>query len=88
MTPAELKSLYEENEEGRALFFTRETMRFFGDTMTNYKVSRVTVIDKYGEKPTQQDAYKLFRKQPVKHGLDSPAFFSLQGKQLCGVKEI
>lgn len=63
MTSSELKYQYEANNPN-GFFFTRDTMKFFGDTMRNYGV-----ID-------HGDRYELHRKQPVKHGLTSSAFFT------------
>jgi len=76
MTPARLRALVE--EAGREpYFFTRETMRFFGDTMANYSVSRepVTFQTYSGETVT---CWELCRKRPVKHGLRSPAYFDVE----------
>lgn len=44
-------------------FFTRETMRFFGDTMRNYGVRDAGT------------AWELYRRRAVKHGLRSSAYF-------------
>lgn len=44
-------------------FFDRDTMKFFGDTMANYGV---------------RDAgpyWELYRRRPVKHGLNTSAYF-------------
>lgn len=44
-------------------FFTRSTMRFFGDTMKNYSVRQpVTVVTNMGE---TMKAYELVRRHPV-----------------------
>lgn len=64
MTSSELKYQYELNNNPGAFFFTRSTMRFFGDTMRNYGVI------------THDDCYELHRKQPVKHGLTASRFFN------------
>jgi hypothetical protein len=48
---------------GGSEFFTRDTMRFFGDTMRNYGVK---------DKGTY---FELYRKNPVKHGLKNSAYF-------------
>jgi len=63
MTSSELKYKYEANNP-HGFFFTRETMRFFGDTMRNYGVV------------THKDSYELHRKTPVNGGLRSSRFFS------------
>ena len=63
MTPSELK--YNVETRGtETFFFTRKTMKFFGDTMRNYGV---------------RDAghcWELYRKHPVAHGLNSSAYFN------------
>jgi hypothetical protein len=51
-------------------FFERSTMKFFGDTMANYTVSSKTVDYKGVQ------CYELRRRKPVKHGLQSSAFFN------------
>ena len=53
-------------------FFTRKTMSFFGDTMRNYGVRKV-IIDTHKEKAVR--AYELYRRRPVKHGMQSSAYF-------------
>lgn len=54
-------------------FFTREAMRFFGDCMSNYGIRQpVSVETNVGE---TVPAYELVRRHPVKHGLDSSAWF-------------
>ncbi len=89
MTPSELKALYERNEEGAALYFTRDTMKFFGDTMKNYGVRKIQVAEKWDEsKPEPFEAWELYRIKPVKHGLKSSSYFALDGKLLIGVKPL
>jgi len=61
MTPSELKFNVEQGKD--CFFFRRDTMRFFGDTMRNYGVRDAG------------DCWELYRKQPVKHGLQESAFF-------------
>jgi|KBSMisStandDraft_5_1062788.scaffolds.fasta_scaffold1183956_3 hypothetical protein len=76
MTPALLRANVE--AAGREpYFFTRESMRFFGDTMANYAVTREPVTFKTysGETVT---AWELRRKRPVKHGLRAPAYFDVE----------
>lgn len=53
-------------------FFTRSTMRFFGDTMQNYSLSS-TVVTNRNRKIV--DVWKLSRKKPVKCGLQKPTYF-------------
>lgn len=62
MTPSQLKAHYEENNPG-GHFFTRSTMRFFGDTMRNYGCC------------DGGEFWILHRKRPVKNGVQSNAYF-------------
>ena len=62
MTPSELKRKHKElNSESH--FFDYSSMRFFGDTMRNYGVREL------------EDVWVLYRKHPVKHGLNTVTFF-------------
>ena len=62
MTPSELKRQYEiAHPDG--LFFSRNNMKFLGDTMSNYGV---------------RDAgthWELYRKRPVKAGVRNSMYF-------------
>jgi len=49
-------------------FFTRDTMRFFGDTMANYGVRSNNIKG--------LPVWELYRKKPVKHGLINSSYFS------------
>ena len=71
MTASDLKWEVE-NAGHETYFFTRSTMKFFGDTMSNYGC-RKTVIDTRKEKDVE--VYELHRKRPVKHGLQSSTYF-------------
>ena len=80
MTATELKSNVEQGQD--RYFFTRDTMRFFGDTMHNYGVkdggTRLSNWDKEGkyiEAPRTIEVWELYRKHPVKHDLQSSAYF-------------
>ena len=42
MNPSKLKALHQSTASG-SFFFSRKTMKFFGDTMANYAVSKKTV---------------------------------------------
>ena len=53
-------------------FFTRSSMRFFGDTMANYGIRQPITI-KTSNGPVM--AYELVRRSPVKHGLRCSAWF-------------
>jgi hypothetical protein len=63
MRPCELKRNAERSDLGK-LFFVRETMKFFGDTMANYGVRDAG------------DSWELHRKRPVRNGLRSSHFFN------------
>jgi hypothetical protein len=81
MTPSELKYNVERGQD--RFFFTRETMKFFGDTMRNYGVRDGGTIpyhwdddgNNYSETPRTIEVWELYRKHPVKHGLDTSAYF-------------
>ena len=72
MTPSELKYHVEQTDGGRH-FFTRKTMKFFGDTMRNYGVRSATVETCTGE---IVECWELYRRRPVMHGLQSSAYFA------------
>ena len=74
MTASELKRQYQAH--GNDYFFDRSSMKFFGDTMSNYYVPAATVnIETYsGDVHT---CYELQRRRPVKHGLYSSHFFDV-----------
>lgn len=67
-------------------FFTRKTMRFFGDTMHNYGIKDGGTIEthwdesgnNYSETPRTIEIWELYRKRPVKYGLQSSAYFDKQ----------
>jgi len=62
ITQYELKRLVE-NSGNERYFFTRKTMRFFGDTMRNYGVR------------DGGNVWILYRRKAVKHGLKESAYF-------------
>jgi hypothetical protein len=78
MTASQFKARLEEKFP-KSYFFSRNTMRFFGDTMKNYGV-RKTVIDTRDEKDVP--VYELYRRHPVKHGLQSSAYFGVDRFQI------
>lgn len=64
MTASELKYSHETNNPD-SCYFSRASMKFFGDTMANY-----------GVKHHKKDGYyELHRKKPVKYGNQSSAYF-------------
>lgn len=65
MTPSDLKSALE--DAGNLQFFDCKTMRFFGDTMRNYGVRQATVDN--------QPCWELYRRRPVKMGLQKSTYF-------------
>ena len=83
MTSSELKAMIE--ARGTAShFFTRKTMKFFGDTMSNYGV-RETVIDTWSEENVL--VYELYRRHPVKHGLQTSAYFRKDTLKTAHIKK-
>lgn len=66
MTPSELK--YNVEKGGDSYFFTRDTMRSFGDTMSNYGCRSATLDG--------AEVWELYRKRPVKNGLSCSAYFT------------
>jgi hypothetical protein len=70
MTPKQLKDQL--NAKG-SKFFTPNNMKFAGDTMRNYGVSGpMEIVTNNGDKAT---VYELYRKKPVKNGLQKSAYF-------------
>lgn len=71
-TSSDLKYAHEEAYPN-SHFFTRKTMKFFGDTMANYGICQpVTVVTSDGQ---LKQAYELYRKRAVKCGLRSSVWF-------------
>lgn len=79
MTPSELKRKVQEAGHD-PYFFSRENMRFFGDTMRNYGVRTdyVEVQGMHDPYPQKIEVWELYRKHPVKHGNQSSAYFCKQ----------
>lgn len=71
MTPSALK-FHIEQANPQSRYFCRENMRFAGDRMSNYGV-RETTIDTWTEEAVP--VYELYRRKPVKHKLQSSAYF-------------
>lgn len=80
MTPSELKYQIE-NTGKENHFFDRKTMKFWGDTMKNYGVRSCIVLaqfneqGEYNEQGYETEAWELYRKHPVKHGMNKSAYF-------------
>jgi hypothetical protein len=80
MSPSELK--YQVESRGtESHFFSRRTMKFFGDSMRNYGVRSVTITANYDTEGNYHkqgvtvECWELYRKQPVKNGLQISTFF-------------
>ncbi len=54
-------------EKTGSVFFTRDSMKFFGDRMSNYGVRKLELNGRI--------YYELFRRKPVKNGLFKSAYF-------------
>jgi len=80
MTSSELK--YKIEQAGHEpYFFSRDTMRFFGDRMSNYGVRETVITTNMGE--TEIAVYELYRRRPVKHGLRDSAYFRKDTLERC-----
>lgn len=80
MTPQELK-MHLENKGSK--HFTRENMRFAGDSMGNYGVRSATIttmeLNEAGTHynvPTKIEVWELYRKKPVMYNLQKSAYFT------------
>lgn len=85
MTPSELK-YHVENSADESHFFSRKSMSFAGDTMRNYGVRSASVVTNYNaagdyvcKDGMAVECWELYRKRPVKHGLQSSAYFAKDG---------
>jgi len=81
MTSSELKQLYESNNPA-GYFFSRRTMRFFGDTMSNFSVRDAGKVKSMTENGIEEvDAWELIRRRPI-HGMHGHcAYFSKDNGQ-------
>lgn len=75
-TPSQLRAAHEEAHP-ESLFFSRENMRFAGDTMANFAVAPdpVTFSTYSGETVT---CWRLCRRRAVKHGLRGAFYFDCE----------
>lgn len=75
-TASDLKFAVEQSGN-EPYFFTRETMKFFGDTMRNYGVRGPITIEAHNgfTDSGKISVYELFRRRPVKHNLTDSAYF-------------
>jgi len=69
MTPSELK---ERVTQIGNWYFSRSSMKFFGDTMSNYGVRSKPV------KINGVDCWELYRKKSVRGGLSGSAYFNCE----------
>lgn len=80
MTPSELKAAVE-SRGTESFFFCRENMKFSGDSMKNYGVCAATIRAHYDdagnfcEGGVTREVWELYRKRPVKNGLQESAYF-------------
>lgn len=74
MTAYELRRCVE-SRGTKTHFFSRENMRFAGDTMRNYGVRRAKIRTYSGE---VVECWDLYRRRPVKYGLRTSAYFSAE----------
>ena len=87
MTPSELKRQHEEHNP-HSLFFSRNNMKFAGDTMRNYYVPAETIMAVLRD-GTEVECYELQRRHPVKCGLNSSAYFDTQEfAQVLGIHRL
>jgi len=76
MTASRLKASYESIIDG--MFFTRNNMKFAGDTMSNYYVPAATVMVETWSNDQPIECYELQRRKPVKHGLSGSSYFNAE----------
>jgi hypothetical protein len=64
-------------------FFDSKSMKFFGDTMSNYGLRSATIQTCYDEsgnftchEGVTLEVWELYRKNPVKHGLNASRYFN------------
>ena len=84
MTPSQLKALHLA-QCPESHFFSRDSMKYFGDTMANFRVRVVTV------ETVNKDSvvcWELSRHRPVKNGLFSSHFFSFDGSVKYNVRRV
>lgn len=56
------------------VFFNRENMKFFGDSMANFGVRKRLIENNRG---VEVECWELWRKRPVKHGLQGSHYFAV-----------
>lgn len=82
MNASELKSKIEAANPGN-LYFSRDAMKTFGDTMANYGVRSAKVKTNWDANDNWSESnglivecWELYRKKPVKHDNQSSCFWS------------
>ncbi len=74
-----------ESYRPNSVFFSRQNMKFSGDTMKNYGCrGPITILSISGELKL---VYELYRRKPVKHGLKDSAYFCTETFQQTYIKE-
>ena len=68
-----LTELQEKTQKASPHFFDTDTLKFFGDRLSNYGVCDGGLIETWTDKGV--GCWELYRKQPVKHNLQTSAFF-------------
>lgn len=74
-TASDLKA-FVESSGNCPYFFDRKTMKFFGDTMRNYGVRGPVDVETYSQGVVK--CWELYRRHPVKHGLQDSAYFDCE----------
>ena len=74
------------------LYFHRETMKAFGDTMRNYGVKMVEIeLDNafnHDGSRARANVWELYRRRPVDEGLNSSAFFAMDDFRLIRPRRV
>lgn len=79
--------VYNVKQKGSS-FFTKGAMGFFGDSIGNYRVSRCLFkVSSYGQyRDPAIEVYKLSRKKPVIHGIQTPTYFDSDFNVVYGIE--
>ena len=85
-----------EDAEHAPHFFSKTAMRFFGDTLRNYGVCSTRIVTNFDADHNyaegagvEMDVWELYRKKPVKFGLQKSRYFDKvtfeprHGKEVC-----
>ena len=74
LTASDLKFYYEQAQGGH--FFTRDSMKFFGDTMANYGVRAQTEFVQTYHQKEPIECYVLYRRKKTSKGMYKSAYFA------------